>query len=158
MATLVKLKEYLNKESVSYETMEHSLAYTASEVAGTKHIPGKQMAKTVIVKADDQFIMCVVPASFNIDFDKLKTVLEVQNVQLAKESDLAKLFPEDELGAEPPFGNWYGMKLLVDKNLQDNQNIAFNAGTHTDLCRIKVQDFLRLAKPIIAEFGIPLDA
>ncbi len=153
MSSSTKIKEYLDRENVSFEALEHSLAYTAMEVAGSKHIPGKQMAKTVIVKIDGQFIMCVLPATHNIDFDKLKAVCGAKEVQLAKEKEIAQLFPGYDIGAEPPFGNLFGLKVIVDKNLEENQIIAFNAGTHTDLCKVKYKDFLRLVNPTVADIG-----
>lgn len=148
-----KIKDYLEKEQIEYETSAHALAYTAAEVAGTQHIPGKQMVKSVIVKANDSFLMCVLPAIHLVDFEKLKKVTGSQNLSLASEGDLVQLFPEYEVGAEPPFGHLYGLKVYSDKLLEEDQEIVFNAGTHTDVIKIRYADFKRLVNPVVAEIG-----
>jgi Ala-tRNA(Pro) deacylase len=148
-----KLKSYLDKEKIQYELAEHSLAYTASEIAGTQHIPGKQMVKSVIIKSENQFLMCVLPAIHLVDFDKLKKVLGSNDITLAEEEEIAKLFPDYDLGAEPPFGHLYGLKVYADQALEDDDEIVFNAGTHTDVVKMKMVDFKRIVKPIISEIG-----
>lgn len=153
MAISTKIREYLEKESVKFETAEHPLAYTATEVAGTQHVPGKQMVKSVIVKTNGTFLMCVLPAIHLLDFEKLKKIVSSQDLKLADESDLKNLFPEYELGAEPPFGHLYGLKVYADKLLEEDDEIVFNAGTHTDVVKIKYDDFKRLVNPTIAEIG-----
>ena len=153
MAIATKVKKFLDKEHIGYQILEHSLAYTAMEIAGTQHVPGKQMIKSVIVKADGKFIMCVLPAIHLVDFKKLKKITKAKELDLAQETEVGKLFPEFELGAEPPFGQLYGLTVYVDKMLQENDEIVFNAGTHTDMVKMKYQDFLRLTKPIVADFG-----
>lgn len=153
MAISSKIKEYLDKEHVKYDVADHPLAYTATEVAGSRHIPGKKMVKSVIVKANGEFLMCVVPAIHLVDFEKLKKATGKKDLKLANESEIAKLFPEYELGAEPPFGHLYGLKVYSEKLLEQDDEIVFNAGTHTGVIKIKYADFKRLTKPIVAEIG-----
>ncbi len=153
MAISSKVKEYLDKEGVKYEVAEHPLAYTATEIAGSQHVPGKQMIKSVIVKCDGEFVMCVLPAIHLIDFEKLKVTTGAKDLKLADEHDIAKLFPDYEIGAEPPFGQLYGLKVFADKLLEEDSEIVFNAGTHTDVVKIKFEDFKRLTNPVIAEIG-----
>lgn len=148
-----KLKEYLEKEHVHFETANHPLAYTAAETAGSQHVPGKKMVKSVIVKNSKGFLMCVLPAIHLLDFEKLKKVTKDQDLALASESELKALFPDYDLGAEPPFGHLYGIAVYADKVLESVEEIVFNAGTHTDVVKMKYQDFKRLAKPTIAEIG-----
>lgn len=154
MSISAKLKSYLEKEKVDYKVLEHSPAYTATEIAGAQHVPGRQVVKSVIVKADDHFIMCVLPSIHYLDIDKLKHTIQAKNAQMAKEEEIAKLFPDFEVGAEPPFGHLYGLKVYVDKILEEDENIAFNAGTHTDMLMIKFSDFKKLVHPIFVDFGI----
>lgn len=154
MGVTLKIKDYLEKEHIGYQTLEHDTAFTAQEIAGAQHIPGREFVKSVIVAADGQFVMCVLPAIHRIDFDKLKRVLGASDVHLADEAQLAELFPEYEVGAEPPFGQPFGLKVYADKILEENEEIAFNAGTHTDSIRIKFKDFIRLAKPTLADIGV----
>lgn len=153
MSASSKIKAYLENEKISYQILEHDPAYSAMEIAGSQHIPGRQFVKTVIVNGDGKFIMCILPAIHLIDLEKLKSLLKVQEIRLASEQEVARLFPDYEVGAEPPFGEHYGLKVYLDKILEENEEIAFNAGTHTDIMKIKFRDFIRLAKPTIAEFG-----
>lgn len=148
-----KLKDYLDQENIKYELSEHAEVYTAQETAGTGHIPGRQMAKSVIVKAGDGFLMCVLPSIHLIDFDKLKEVTGHDKLELAAEDELEKLFPDYDLGAEPPFGHLYGLKVYMDQLFEENEEIAFNAGTHTDIVKIKFADYKRLAHPEVVNIG-----
>lgn len=154
MALSPKVKDYLESKHIGYQLLEHEAAFTAQEIAGAQHLPGRNVVKTVIVNADGQFVMCVLPAVHRIDFSKLKNILKARDVHLAEESEVASLFPDCEVGAEPPFGQVYGLKVYADKILEENEEIAFNAGTHTDMLRIKYKDFVRLVKPTIADFGV----
>jgi Ala-tRNA(Pro) deacylase len=153
MAISKKIKEYLEEEQVKYEIAEHPLAYTATEIAGSQHVPGKQMVKSVIVKSNGNFIMCVLPAIHLVDFEKLKKVIGTTKLKLADEEDIETLFPDYEVGAEPPFGHLYGLKVYSEKILEEDNEIVFNAGTHTDVVKIKYADFKRLVKPVVAEIG-----
>lgn len=154
MGISIKLKKFLEQNKVGFEVLQHPLAYSAMESAGSVHISGKQLIKSVIVKADGDFLMCVLPAIHLVDFDKLKQVVKAKDVQLAKEQEISKLFPEYPIGAEPPFGNLYGLKVYMDKDIQDHDEIVFNAGTHTDMVKMKYKDFQRLVQPIIADIGV----
>jgi len=153
MAISAKVKQFLEENGVEFEQMEHTPAFTASEIAGTQHVPGKQMIKSVIVKTDGEFIMCVLPAIHMIDFEKLAKVTGAKDIQLAEESDLAHLFPDYETGAEPPFGQLYGLKVFADQMIKEDNHIVFNAGTHTDVVKINLDDFSRLVNPTFADIG-----
>jgi Ala-tRNA(Pro) deacylase len=123
-------------------------------VAGAEHIPGKQMVKSVIIKSgDNSYLMCVMPAIHLVDFEKLSKVSKMHNLRLAEEEEIANIFPDYEIGAEPPFGHLHGLKVFADKILEDDDEIAFNAGTHTDIVRIKFKDFKRVVNPLIADIG-----
>ena len=151
-----RLKEYLDSNHVKYVTITHSLAYTAQEIAASAHIPGNELAKTVMVKIDGKLGMAVVPASHNIAFSQLQDVLGTDNVELATEQEFMDMFPGCEVGAMPPFGNLYGMDVYVASPLNENKEIAFNAGSHRELVRLAYEDFERLAKPKVANFSAKL--
>lgn len=153
MAVSSKLKSYLDKEKIHYEIAEHPLAYTASEIAGSQHVPGKQMVKSVIIKSGNKFFMCVLPAIHLVDFDKLMKVIGSKDITLADEEEIAKLFPDYDLGAEPPFGHLYGLKVYADQALEEDDEIVFNAGTHTDVVKMRMDDFKRLVNPVMSEIG-----
>lgn len=153
MSVLNSLKNYLDDNGIKYRAISHSPAYTAQEIASLVHVPGKDLAKTVIVKSEDGYAMVVLPASRKINFDALKTVMSKNQVELAKEEEFEKMFPDCELGAMPPFGNLYNMPIYVAKALSEDEEIAFNAGTHTDVIKMSYGDLERLAKPIVADFS-----
>jgi len=142
-----KLKKYLDSHNVKYVTISHSPAYTAQRIAELTHIPGKELAKTVIVKVDDKFVMAVLPASNRVDLDYLKRGLEAKEVEIASEAQFKDLFPDCEVGAMPPFGNLYDMRVYVAEQLTEDEEIAFNAGSHTELVRMSYKDFESLVAP-----------
>ncbi len=148
-----KLKKFLDSTGIKYVTITHSLAYTAQEIAASAHVAGKELAKTVMVKIDDKMAMAVLPAAFKISFDLMKKAAGAANVELANEQEFKDMFPESELGAMPPFGNLYGMEVFVDEILSQDEEIAFNAGSHTELIKLAYRDFDRLVKPNAAKFS-----
>ncbi len=148
-----RLKAFLDEHHVKYVTISHSRAYTAQEIAAKAHIPGREMAKTVMVKIDGTMAMAVLPASFQIDFDLLKEATGAREVELATEAEFKDLFPECEPGAMPPFGNLYGMDVFVANRLAEDEEIAFNAGTHTELIKMAYPDFVRLVQPVVLQFS-----
>lgn len=147
-----KLTNFLDDQHVKYVTIQHSKAFTAQEVAASAHIPGKELAKTVIVEIDGSTAMAVLPASYRINLGRLKEASGAKQVQLASEDDFKDLFPGCETGAMPPFGNLYDMDVYVEESLMDDDEIAFNAGSHTELIKLSYQDFERLVHPKIARF------
>ena len=154
MAIAEKVKKYLDEKHVGYQIMQHALAYTAMEIAGAQHVPGKQLIKSVIVKADGKYIMCVLSSNHMINFDKLKKFTNFNEIFLATEEEIKNLFPDYEIGAEPPFGELFGLEVIVDRAVSENEEIVFNAGTHTDAVKIKYKDFARLTKSKEANFGV----
>jgi len=149
-----KVIEFLDSEGVKYVSIKHSLAYTAQEVAASAHIPGKELAKTIMVKLDGKMAMAVLPASFHVDLEQLKDVAGVSKVELASEAEFRDLFPGSQIGAMPPFGNLYSMDVYAAVPLTEDEEIAFNAGSHTELIRLAYADFERLVKPTIGEFAV----
>jgi len=149
-----KLKRYLDREKVKYVTINHSLAYTAQEIAASAHIHGKELAKTVIVKLDNDMAMAVLPANSKLDLGKLKKIAGADKVELAVEKEFQDRFPGCALGAMPPFGNLYDMRVFVDKSLSEDEKIAFNSGSHTELIQLSYKDFVDLVKPEIVAMTI----
>lgn len=151
---LNKLTNYLDENGKKYVVVKHAPAYTAQEVAASAHVPGKDMAKTVIVKVDGDLKMVVLPSTYNVDFDSIKDKLGASEVELATEEEFENLFPDCELGAMPPFGKLYEMDTLVAKALTEDEEIAFNAGTHKELVKMGYRDYEELADPQIIPAGI----
>ncbi len=148
-----KLKQFLDENQVKYVSISHSKAYTAQEVAASAHIKGKELAKTVIVKLDNATAMAVLPASYHVDLELLREAAGASRAALATESEFKGMFPDCETGAMPPFGNLYGMDVYVAEALAEDAEIAFNAGSHTELIRMAYKDFERLVQPKVLRFA-----
>lgn len=147
------LKEHLDSHNVEYITISHSKAYTAQAVAASAHIPGKELAKSVIVKMDGKMAMAVLPASYRVDLKQLKIASGADKVEISHEHEFRNKFPDCEVGAMPPFGNLYGLDVYVAKSLTENEEVAFNACSHTKLIKMKYKDFDKLVKPKILIFS-----
>ena len=148
-----KLKQFLQSQNVKYASIPHSLGYTAQGIAALTHISGKEIAKTVIVKLDDQLAMAVLPASHTVDLKLLKAGAGAKDARLATEAEFKARFPDCETGAMPPFGNLYDMPVYADESLAADKEIAFNAGSHTELIRLAYDDFTRLVQPKLVRFA-----
>jgi len=153
MPILRKLRDYLDAHKTKYQVLTHSTAYTAQEVAETQHIPGRQVAKVVMVKKENGTpVMLVLPASHKVNFAWLRDILHAP-VTLEQEREFRDLFPDCETGAEPPFGNLFDLETLVDTALTKDEEIVFNAGSHWQTVRMRYDDYARLVHPRIAKFA-----
>jgi Ala-tRNA(Pro) deacylase len=146
-----KLKAYLDDHGVKYVSIRHSPAFTASEVAASAHVAGRDFAKTIVLKVDGAPTLLVLPATRRILLHDLREMLESEDVKLATESEMRSWFPDCEIGAMPPFGNLYDMRVYVAASLAHEHEIAFNAGTHTEVIKMAYEDFDRLAKPMVID-------
>ena len=151
---IVRLTEYLDTHRIPYVLITHSPGYTAQGIAALAHIPGKELAKTVIVKLDGVLAMAVLPANFHVDMASLRNGARAKSASLASEEDFSDRFIECETGAMPPFGNLYGLAVYADESLEEDIAIAFNAGTHRELIRMAWADFKQLVGPTIVRFAI----
>jgi len=136
-----------------YEVTKHEPTYTAQNLAAAEHEPGKFVAKPVIVKADDKYVMCVLAAPNKIDFKALKKQLGAKSVTLADEKEIGRLFPDCALGAEPPFGNLHDLPTVMDKSLEADDHIAFQAGSYEQAIRMSMDDYRKLVDPKVLEFS-----
>ena len=151
-----KLEKYFHDHDVGFQAMTHPTAYTAQDVAAAQRVKGKQVAKVVIVRADATAVMLVMPASYRIDFAKLKMALNAKDARLAKEEEFSNLFPDCDTGAMPPFGTLYSVPVYVARSLTEDPEIVFQAGSHRDTMKITYQDYARLAQPVVADFAMHL--
>ncbi len=149
------LREFLDRNRIKYVVISHSPAHTAQEIAASAHIPSQMLAKTVIVKMDGRLAMAVLPASELVDLNLLADAAFARQVELAEEEEFGDRFPDCQLGAMPPFGNLYGMDVYVAESLTEDDEIAFNAGSYSELVRMAYPDYARLVKPRILRFGAP---
>jgi len=148
-----KLIDFLESNNIKYLSIRHSQAYTAQEIAAAAHIPGKELAKTVMIIIDGQMAMAVLPASHRVNFKLLKEVSGAREIGLATEEEFKYRFPDCEIGAMPPFGNLYEMKVFVAEALAEEKEIAFNAGSHSELIRLAYADFEKSVNPKVASFS-----
>ncbi len=153
MSVAAKLKTCLDEHGVEYTVSSHGAAYTAQEIAARAHIPGKELAKSVIACRGKDILMFVLAAPAKVDFEALSRALEGEEIRLATELEFKDLFPDCEVGAMPPFGNLYNLPVYVDETLQEDEEIAFNAGNHREVIRMKYQDFEQLVQPKHLKFA-----
>jgi Ala-tRNA(Pro) deacylase len=152
MPILTKLKEFLDATRVPYEVHFHRRAFTAQEVAAADHVPGREMAKVVIVDGGSEYLMAVLPAPYHVALRRLAKAAGKTDLRLATEAEFAGAFPGCEPGAMPPFGNLYGVPVWVDTSLTRDDKIVFNAGNHEQTVRMAYADFARLVQPSVASF------
>lgn len=150
---LEHLKEYLAREGVAYQITHHPARYTAQELAQVEHIPGRLVAKVVMVLADEKLLMVVVPATAKVVLPWVREAFGAQQVRLAREEEFGHMFPDCEVGAMPPFGNLYGIPVLVDATLMRDPVIYFNAGNHQETITMTYADFERLVRPRTGTFA-----
>ena len=150
---LNKVRAFLDAHGTKYVVISHSRAYTAQGIAAIAHISGKELAKTVIVKLDGDLAMAVLPASYQVDLEQLRSRTGVSRAELATEREFKQHFPDCETGAMPPFGNLYGIPVYVDETLTQDREIAFNASSHFELIKMSYRDFDRLVKPEVMDFS-----
>jgi Ala-tRNA(Pro) deacylase len=146
------LKDYLDSQDVKYITTSHSPAFTASEVAQEAHVPGKQMAKVVIMRLEQELAMMVLPANYRINSGRMVQAMHTANLRLSNEGEFGHMFPDCALGAMPPFGALYGMKTYVARSLTEDIYLTFSAGTHSEVITMLTEDYLRLVNPEILSF------
>ena len=157
MAISARLKKCLDGAKVKYRVAKHAVVYTAQEIAAVQHVPGRYLAKSVLVTTDRGPVLAVLPAVYLIDLKKLKAFLKSKTLSIAKEADIQLRFPDVEVGAMSPFGNLYEVAVVVDRDLGGSEEIVFNGGSHTDTITMRYRDFAALVKPKAGAFGMPRD-
>jgi Ala-tRNA(Pro) deacylase len=153
MSISARLKGALESAHIPYEVRSHPQAFTASGVAEAEHVPGREVAKVVMLRSGHDYFMAVVSATHRVDEVKLRHLVGKADLHLADEDELLRVFPDCERGAMPPFGNLYGVPVLVDEHLAREHEIAFNAGTHVETIHMAYEDFARLVRPRVASFA-----
>jgi Ala-tRNA(Pro) deacylase len=133
MTVSKRLREHLDARNLKYVVVSHSPAFTAQEIAASLHVPGREMAKTVVIKSPDGLALCVLRAMDKVDVERVAAQLGATYARLATEEEFQSHFPDCEMGAMPPFGNLYGIPTLVDEALSLDREIVFNAG-HARRC------------------------
>jgi Ala-tRNA(Pro) deacylase len=154
MAISAKLKTFLDGAKIKYTPAKHPVVYTAQEIAAAQHVPGRQLAKCVLIKTDRGPVLAVLPAVYRVDLKRVKSAAGAKSASIAKESDIKHHFPDIEVGAMSPFGNLYGVPVIVEKELGNAKDVVFNAGSHTDTIKMAYQDVIKLTKPKLGGFAL----
>ena len=154
MALLPCLADILKRERVPYLTLRHPPAFTAPELSAIAHIPGRRSAKVVICIADGRPVQAVVPAHHSVDLEALRQLARAVSLRLANEDEIARLYPEFEVGAMPPFGMMHGHRVYVERCFVGEPEMVFNAGTHTDSLCMHFGDFADIVRPVVGTFGV----
>lgn len=141
-----RVRAYLMEHGIGYRTHDHPETFSTPATAEAAQVPGREMAKVVMLMADDDLVMAVLPGHHMVDFDKAKEALGAADVRLASEGEFLSIFGDCELGAEPPFGALYDVPTVVDLRL-DSPTITFNAGTHTETMTMDLEDYLDVTRP-----------
>ncbi len=146
-----RMRQYLAENGVLYTNIRHSPAFTSADIAESVHLGKHNFAKTVVVFINELMALVVVPASARIAMPELRDMFQTTHVRLATEGEFTDVFPDCALGAMPPFGNLYGLPIYVEASLAEQPEIAFNAGTHTEVIKMAYADFDRLVRPLVLE-------
>lgn len=149
----LKLRSILENNALAFQTIHHHRKFTAQETAQDTRTPGMEFAKAVVVRADSRYAMAVLPAHHRIDLGELRRALKARELRLATEEEIHRLCPDCEIGAEPPFGNLYGMPVVISSWLTGDEFITFNAGTHDSAIRMRLSDYMRLVEPEVLDFS-----
>lgn len=147
-----RVTKMLDAAKVNYKTLEHKLVYTARDVAQTTKKKLNEIAKVVLVKADNGFVLIVLPAHKYVDLAGIKKALKAKKVSLASEKDIAK-YLKTKVGLLHPFGSQYNLQTLMDKNLSQAKKMIASAGSYTHSVEIALKDFEKLVKPIKGAFS-----
>jgi Ala-tRNA(Pro) deacylase len=148
-----RMEEYLRENGVGFQVQTHEQAFTMQEVAAALRVPGNQVAKVVIVCADKDKVMLVLPAPYRMNVDLVRDMVGAKTIRLAKEEEFADLFPDCATGAMPVFGNLYGVPVYVDRSMSEEPDMVFRIGTHRETMKIAYADFVRLARPVVGDFS-----
>jgi Ala-tRNA(Pro) deacylase len=152
----MNLPSFLDDHGVNYRLSHHPETYRSQDLAQIEHISGKNVVKPVLVKADGQFVLCALPASYKVDLMELRDQLRAKEVYLADESQLRQCFPDCELGAQPPIGKIWGLPTLMDESLTSDDMVMFQAGTHDQAVTMTLAEYRRVAQPEMAHFARPM--
>jgi len=154
MAIPQRIRDYLDSQNVPFETIHHSQAFTAQDVAHCLHVSGKKCVKAVVAEGDGKTVLVVALASHRLNFEELKAALRVHHLEMLVESELVGIFPDCDVGAIPPIGNLYGLEVWVDRSVASIEKIVFCGGTHEDCIRMRYSDFARVTRPFLGNFSV----
>jgi len=140
MGMSITLCDYLDSLGIGYDLVHHDRTGCSAETAQAAHIPASSLAKSVVVEDDRECLACVIPANHYVAFSALDELLD-SHFFLATEEELIDLFGDCERGAVPAAAQAFGIKVLVDEQLLDCEDVYFEAGDHTELVHMNGDEF-----------------
>lgn len=149
----MNISQFLDNREIPYARVDHRPTFTAQRLAQAVHCSGEMVAKTVLLKVDDGFVLAVLPATHHVDLLRVQVFLGAHHVELANEHDCGRHFEDCELGAMPPFGSQYGIRTLLDDSLAGEDELVFSGNKHDEAIRMAMSDFVALEDPIVAAFS-----
>jgi Ala-tRNA(Pro) deacylase len=149
----MKLDDLLTSRQVPFERLQHRTVYGANRVAQTLHVPGREVAKTVLLRTENGYVMTVLQANQRVDMEKVRQCLEGEWVEMASEGEMMRVFPDCEVGAMPPFGSLYHVQTLVDESLAQDEEIVFEGHNHEEAIRMAYKDFEAIEHPLKGNFA-----
>ena len=149
----MRLDEFLSSRQVPFTRLPHRPAYTANRVAQTLHVPGNEMAKSVLVRTGHGHALAVLPSTYQVDLELLRRDLGEEQVGLATEDEVARAFPDCERGAVPPFGSIYNLPTVVDESLTADEEIVFEGQSHEEAIRMTFRDYVAVEHPRLGHFA-----
>src|SRR5262249_3856184 len=153
MAILSSLQRLLDGNHIPYEVHTHPAAMTAAELAAADHVPPSEVAKVIVLRSSEQFLLAVLPAARRLDLDRMRALVGDPQLRLASESEFATVFPACELGAIPPIGGLFGVPVWVDDALGREAETVFSGGNHHETVHVAYRDFVRIANATFGEFS-----
>jgi Ala-tRNA(Pro) deacylase len=150
------IRDFLQAHSVRFEVLLHPPSHSAAHLAGSVHVPGRFVAKSVLVRAGESYALAVLPATHRIDVDRLAEVLCLEKLRIATEAEVETIFADCEPGALPPFGRLYGLTTIVDASLSGGAEIVFVGNTRHEGVRMRFRDYERIETPLKARFALPI--
>ncbi len=150
----MNVADFLNERNIEFDLIPHRETHDAQRMAATIHVPGREVAKTVILRTNDgiTYFVAVLPANKAVDFERASQMLGGSKLNLATEVEISQHCPDCEIGALPPFGSQYGMKTMFDMSLTEDEAIVFEANTHHEAIRMEFEYFRRIEQPLIGNF------
>lgn len=157
MSTPSWIRNMLVARNLPFEELHHNDAYTAQDVAQREHISGHRVAKVVVVLADGRPVELILPASRYVNLDQIRTILHAHELRLASEEEIEKFFTDCEVGALPALRHWKDVDVVMDRALNVEGDIVFQAGTHADAVRLNFRDWYEMVQPQVATFSTPAE-
>jgi Ala-tRNA(Pro) deacylase len=148
----MNIVQFLKERNTPYELIPHRDTYDSQRMAAAIHVSGREVAKTVLLRAGGGYVVAVLPANQSIDLVRVARALDVRSAELATEIEIAEHCPDCEMGALPPFGSKYGMETLLEDSLLEVDEIVFEGNSHHESIRMKSADFRQLEDPLVGSF------